>query len=113
MKELFQAILEIRSYDEAANFFRDLLTIAELNEFANRWQMVKRLIRGESYLSIAEKLNVSTTTVTRVSHWLNKGMGGYKTVASRFFDTRKNPDYHEPARFKSGKLRGMQKPNEL
>lgn len=113
MKELFQAILEVRSYDEAANFFRDLLTIAELNEFANRWQMVKRLVRGESYLSIAEKLNVSTTTVTRVSHWLKDGMGGYEAVASRFFDTRKNPDYHEPARFKSGKLRGMQKPNAM
>ena len=113
MKELFDAILEIRSKDEAANFFRDLLTIAELTEFANRWQMVKRLVRGESYLEIAEALNVSTTTVTRVAHWLKDGMGGYEAVASRLFDTRKNPDYHEPARYKSGRLRGMRKLNEM
>lgn len=86
MKQLFTAIAEIRSHDEAAKFFRDLFTIAELNEFANRWQMVKRLVRGESYLDIAQALNVSTTTVSRVAHWLKEGMGGYEAVASRIFD---------------------------
>ncbi len=106
MKALFEAILEIRSYNEAANFFRDLLTIAELKEFANRWQIVKRLARGEAYLDIANDLNVSTTTVTRVARWLKKGMGGYAAIASRLFDTRKNPDYHEPLRLRGGKRHG-------
>lgn len=85
MKELFEAIRTIRSSEEAANFFRDLLTIAELEEFASRWQMVKRLKRGESYLTIAKALGVSTTTVTRVAQWLNNGTGGYRTIASRVF----------------------------
>lgn len=106
MKELIKAILEIRSYDEAANFFRDLLTISELDEFANRWQVVKRLVRGDAYLDIANELNVSTTTVTRVAHWLQKGMGGYEAIASRIFDTRKNPDYHKPLRLQGGKRHG-------
>ena len=113
MKELFTAIREIRSDDEAANFFRDLLTTAEIKEFANRWQMVKRLVRGESYLKTAGALHVSTTTVARVAHWLNAGMGGYAAIASRLFDKRKNPDFHSPARFPNGKLRGWRKPNEL
>lgn len=86
MNELFQAILEIKSETEAANFFRDLLTLPELAEFANRWQIVKLLVAGESYLSIAKKLKVSTTTVTRVASWLNNGMGGYAAIASRLFD---------------------------
>lgn len=85
MNELFQAILKIKSEKEAANFFRDLLTLPELEEFANRWQIVKRLVAGESYLSISKKLKVSTTTVTRVAQWLNNGMGGYKAVSSRVF----------------------------
>lgn len=85
MKQLFAAIREIRSADEAAKFFRDLLTPAELTEFANRWQIVKRLIRGESYLHIAKALKVSTTTVARVAHWLKNGMGGYTSIASRVF----------------------------
>jgi len=110
MKELFEAILEIRSHDEAANFFRDLLTIAELTEFANRWQMVKRLVSGEPYLKIATDLKVSTTTVARVAHWLKSGMGGYEAIASRLFDTRKNPDTYHTPRFRGGKRHGEKVP---
>jgi len=113
INELFDAILEIRSDAEAKNFFRDLLTLAELAEFANRWQIVKRLVRGESYLAIATKLNVSTTTVTRVAHWLKKDTGGYEAIASRMFDTRKNPDRHTPPRFKGGKLHGLRIPKQM
>lgn len=113
MNELFDAILEIRSVGEAKNFFRDLLTLAELAEFANRWQIVKRLVRGESYLAIAAKLNVSTTTVTRVAHWLKKGAGGYEAIASRMFDTRKKTDRHTPPRFKGGKHHGLRIPSQM
>lgn len=91
MKELFNAALLLRTPREASDFFRDLLTIAELTEFASRWQIVKRLNKGESYLKIATELNVSTTTVTRVAQWLHEGMGGYRTIATRAFG--KNPDY--------------------
>jgi len=83
MKELFSAIISIKTPQEASNFFRDLLTLSELNEFANRWQIVKLLIKKEPYAKIAEKLNVSTATVTRVAHWYRHGMGGYKTIAKR------------------------------
>ena len=96
MNELFDAILAIRSKSEAANFFRDLLTIAELTEFTNRWQMVKLLVHGIPYTAIATKLNVSTATVTRVAHWLHDGMGGYEIIASRTLGKRPNPDRHSP-----------------
>lgn len=88
-KELFQAILEIKTPDEAAKFFRDLLTMAEIEEFANRWQMVKLLTQGLPYIKIAQKLHVSTATVTRVAHWLHNGMGGYKAIAERVFSKNK------------------------
>jgi TrpR-related protein YerC/YecD len=87
MQELFEAILTLRNKREAANFFRDLLTVAELKEFANRWQMVKLLHKGTPYITIAKKLNVSTATVTRVAFWLKKGFRGYKTIATRVFPT--------------------------
>jgi uncharacterized protein YerC len=59
--------------------------MAELSEFANRWQIVKLLVEGNPYSTIAEQLSVSTATVTRVAHWLHSGTGGYKTVASALF----------------------------
>ncbi len=83
MKNLYKAILTIKSPDEAARFFRDLLTEPEIKEFANRWQMVQMIARGISYLDIAKKLGVSTTTVNRCAKWLNHGMGGYKLALDR------------------------------
>lgn len=85
MNELFEAIVSISDKKEAAIFFRDLLTLPEIEEFANRWQIVKLLVQKKSYLEIANTLNVSTTTVTRVAQWLNNGMGGYKKIAERMF----------------------------
>ncbi|OGG08619.1 hypothetical protein A2154_01920, partial [Candidatus Gottesmanbacteria bacterium RBG_16_43_7] len=83
MKELFSVILNLKNKKEAADFFRDLMTISELKEFANRWQIVKLLVTDKSYSYIAAKLNVSTATVTRVAFWLNDGTGGYKAMADR------------------------------
>lgn len=112
MDELFDAIMEIRSKEEAINFFRDLLTIAELTEFSNRWQMVKLLVAHEPYIDIAKKLNVSTATVTRVARWLKRGRGGYRTIADRAFDDSPNPDYHKRPKLR-GRLRGMDNPHSL
>jgi len=88
MKELYQAILSLKTPEEAANFFRDLLTISELKEFANRWQMVLMLSEGKPYLEIAKKLKVSTTTVARVAHWLHEGCGGYQTILKRMTNAK-------------------------
>lgn len=85
MNELFSAILKLKNTDEATRFFRDLLTIAELKEFANRWQAVKMLAQGKSYVEISKKLGMSTATVTRVALWLHHGMGGYQVLAKRSF----------------------------
>lgn len=83
MRELFAAIRSLNDDTESAKFFRDLLTIPELEEFANRWQIVKLLIEGKPYLTISEKLGVSTATVTRVAQWYKNGTGGYRLVAER------------------------------
>lgn len=102
-QELFQAILTIASVKEASEFFRDLLTMAEIKEFANRWQMVKLLIRHESYADIAKKLSVSTATVTRVAYWLYYGMGGYKETARRMYQTKFKDSYHKKPPLPHGK----------
>jgi TrpR-related protein YerC/YecD len=82
-KELFEAILKLKNPEEAMKFFRDLLTIAELDEFANRFQMAKKLYKGVSYIKVAKETKSSTTTVARVAHWLFRGMGGYKLILDR------------------------------
>jgi len=113
VQELISAILSLKSQKEAADFFRDLFTIAEIKEFANRWQMVKMLYTGKSYTEIAKKLKTSTTTISRVSHWLKNGLGGYKSVADRTFPTKFHDADVPDNRFKSGKLRGWKNPNTM
>jgi len=83
MKDLYKAILTLKTPDEATRFFRDLLTEAEIKEFSNRWKMVQMIAQGISYLDIAKKLGVSTTTVNRCAKWLHNGMGGYKLALDR------------------------------
>lgn len=93
MRELYLAILKIKTVDECATFFRDLLTMAEITEFANRWQTVKLLRKGVPYATIAAKLKISSATVTRVAYWLKNGMGGYQAIADRMFEnTSEKPE---------------------
>lgn len=82
-KDLFQAILKLRTIKECEDFFRDLLTLRELKEIAERFTIARMLDKGLSYLDIADKAQTSTTTVTRVAHWLKHGRGGYRTVLDR------------------------------
>lgn len=79
-KFLAKVFLKLKTEQEVANFLRDILTIKELEEFANRLEMARLLKTGMSYKAIAKKLKVSTTTVTRTAHWLFHGSGGYDKV---------------------------------
>jgi TrpR-related protein YerC/YecD len=83
MRELFQAILSLETRADVERFFRDLCTLSELEAMAHRWQVARLLDRGLPYLEIAQLTGASTTTVTRVAHWLNHGEGGYKLALER------------------------------
>ena len=82
-KKLFQAILLLKSEKECKNFLRDLLTSAELKEFANRFKVAKMLAKKIDYKKIEKETGMSSTTIARISKWLNSGMDGYKLVIKR------------------------------
>jgi len=81
--DLFKVILSLEDAKEAENFFRDLCTIDELKIMTERWEIAKLIHEGLSYRKIADKLNVSTTTIGRVALWLNNGEGGYRLILDR------------------------------
>jgi len=82
-KDLFKAILKLKTSGEATKFFRDLMTMEELEEISKRWQAAKMIDKGNPYREIAKKTGLSTATITRVAHWLNYGEGGYKLALKR------------------------------
>jgi len=83
INELIAAMLLIKNPKEARKFLRDLLTESELIEFGNRWKAAKMLEKKVPYTEIIKETGLSSTTVARVSDWLNGGMGGYKLILRR------------------------------
>ncbi len=83
MRDLADAILTLRSRSELERFLRDLCTVSELEAMAHRWEVARLLDRGLPYLQVAEATHASTTTVTRVAHWLRHGEGGYRLALDR------------------------------
>ncbi|MFC1721384.1 YerC/YecD family TrpR-related protein [Patescibacteria group bacterium] len=82
-RRLFKAILKLKTIDECERYFRDLLTINELRDLAQRWEIVLMLSDEIPYREIEAKTGASTATITRVSHWLKHGEKGFKLVLNR------------------------------
>ena len=80
---LIAAILRLESTDEAASFLRDLCTLGELRDLAQRWAVVRRLHEGEHYAAISRETGASTATITRIASWLKHGEGGYRRALER------------------------------
>ena len=81
--DLCDALLVLRTRDEAAAFLRDICSLHELESLSHRWQAARMLDQGTPYARIASELHASTATVTRVAHWLRHGEGGYRLVLDR------------------------------
>jgi TrpR-related protein YerC/YecD len=82
-RDLFEAILDLRTLAEAERFFRDLCTLSELEAMTHRWHAAKLLDQGLPYHEVARRTGASTTTVTRVAHWLRHGEDGYRLALDR------------------------------
>lgn len=84
--QLLQVILSLKDMDECRAFFSDLCTMQELVLMAQRVQVAKLLMNGETYEKIRSQTSVSSSTITRISTELQYGSGGYRTVLGRLFD---------------------------
>ena len=83
VKNLYKAILSLENEEECQKFLRDLLTEAEINEFANRWKVAQMLDNKTPYERIEKETSMSSTTIARISKWLHNGKGGYKLMLER------------------------------
>lgn len=81
--DLFGAVLRLESVEEASAFFRDLCTLGELHDMAQRWAVVRLLDQGLHYTDISHRTGASTATITRIAQWLHHGEGGYLKALER------------------------------
>ncbi|MBR6322520.1 MAG: TrpR-related protein YerC/YecD [Lachnospiraceae bacterium] len=80
---LFQSFLNLQSIEECYTYFEDLCTVKELQDMAQRLDTAVLLSKGYSYQKITEEIDISTTTIGRVSKCLNYGNGGYRSAIEK------------------------------
>ena len=80
---LIEAILRLDDRDDAERFLRDLCTLGELRDLAQRWGVVRLLDAGMHYAEISKRTGASTATITRIASWLNHGEGGYRRMLEK------------------------------
>ena len=80
---LFESILTLDNVEDAYDFFEDLCTVNEIRDMADRLEVAKLLMEGETYEHIEAKTKMSSATISRVNRCLQYGTGGYKKVISK------------------------------
>jgi TrpR-related protein YerC/YecD len=80
---LFDAIRTLETREETERFFRDLCTLSEIRDMAQRWAVVRLLEDGKHYAEISRTTGASTATITRIASWLHHGEGGYRSMLDR------------------------------
>ena len=89
LNQLFDTIVNLKTREECSKFFEDICTVKEMLDMAQRLDVAVLLDEGVSYQTIAQKINVSTATISRVSRCLNYGSGGYRLVLDRLGEEEK------------------------
>ena len=81
--QLFEAILQLKTLEEAYRFFDDLCTVNEVQSLAQRLEVARMLRKGNTYNQIEAETGASTATISRVKRCLNYGTDGYQMVLER------------------------------
>ena len=82
-RRLFQALLSLQNEEECEAFLRDLCTMKELADMAQRLEAAEMLLQDNTYEQIVKSVRISTATISRINQCIQYGSGGYRTVVSR------------------------------
>ena len=82
-RDMYKAILTLKTVDECIAFFSDLCTVSELQAMEQRYQVAVLLDQGMIYNDILAKTGASSATISRVNRSLQYGADGYQIVFSR------------------------------
>ena len=83
-QELVEVFSRITSDKEFVTLFlKDILTPNEFETLALRWQIVKKLKKGEDHRSIVGDLGLGMSTVTRGSRMLRNKNGGFNLMLKK------------------------------
>ena len=84
-------MLQLRSVEECEQFFEDLCTVRELDDFSHRLEIARLLKSGAKYEEVVVAMRQgigsvhvpSTATISRINRFLRYGAGGYRLILDR------------------------------
>lgn len=83
-KLLADTLKKLKSLKDLSYFLDDLLTEEEILDLAQRLKIAKQILDQKTYEEIAEKVQTSTATVSKIGQILKYGKGGLgKTLRSK------------------------------
>lgn len=83
VRQLFHAVLGLKTIEECYQFFDDLCTVGEIKSMAQRLEVARMLQEGYTYSRIETETGASTATISRVKRCLHYGTNGYKMALDR------------------------------
>ncbi|MFH0770251.1 MAG: Trp family transcriptional regulator [Candidatus Peregrinibacteria bacterium] len=92
LKDLHRLFASIKSEKEAELLLHDILTPQELASVAERWQLIQELAKGTPQRTIAKKLKISISKITRGSRMLTSGGGGFRLFLGKAGKGRRTKD---------------------
>jgi TrpR family transcriptional regulator, trp operon repressor len=78
--EICTLLAKVKDKNLIKEFFSCLFTPSELNDFSNRWHLVKELEAGTTQRVIAKKYGMSLCNITRGSRELKKEDSAFKKM---------------------------------
>lgn len=83
LDQLFDAVLTLKNKEDCYTFFKDLCTMKELNDMAQRFTAAFLLLDGKTYEQIVKEAEISTATISRINRCIQYGEGGYELAHDR------------------------------
>lgn len=83
LEQICDALLQLRTQDEARRFLLDLCSVQELNAMGQRLEVAQMLSEGMIYSKIVQLTGASSATISRVSRALQSNDGGIRLVLER------------------------------
>lgn len=84
-------MLLLRSVEECEQFFEDLCTVKEVDDFSHRLEIARLLKAGAKYEQVVAAMRQrigsehvpSTATISRINRFLRYGADGYRLILDR------------------------------
>ena len=75
LQDLYEVIASLETADDCRLLFEDLCTFKELDKMAQRIRAARLLLKDMTYAQVRDNCDISSATLSRVSHCVKYGEG--------------------------------------